>query len=118
MPTVHELLDANLHEVFGNRDADVRRAAAERIYSPDVVLVDPEGENDGREALLAKAAELLGQVPDSFVFAADGPHYASEDTGALAWALGPAGAPQVRGIDVVTVADGRITQVRTFFLSA
>jgi len=118
MPTVHELLDANLHDVFGNRDAASRAAAAERTYAEDVVFTDPESSSTGRDALVEKAAALLERAPESFVFAEDGPHYASTDTGALPWAFGPAGAPEVRGIDVITVADGRVTRVQTFFLSA
>ncbi len=115
MSTVTDLLAANLHEVFGNRDAAARRAAVERIYAEDVVFTAPEGTTRGRDAVEQKAAELLAGAPDDFVFAEDGSRYAAADVGALAWAFGPAGAPVVRGIDVITVADGAITSVRTFF---
>lgn len=33
MTAVSDLLSANLHDVFGNRDAEGRRAAIKRIYS-------------------------------------------------------------------------------------
>lgn len=116
MATVSELLAANLHEVFGNRDAAGRRAAVDRVYSDDVAFTDPEGTVRGRSAVETKAAGLLDGAPSDFVFAEDGPRYAAEDVGALAWAFGPAGAPVARGIDVITVADGVITSVRTFFI--
>jgi hypothetical protein len=115
MSSVTELLDANLHAVFGSRDPEARRAAVERIYAEDVTFTDPEGTVTGRDALGAKAAALLAGVPDDFVFADDGRRYVSEDTGVLAWAFGPAGAPVVRGIDVLTVRDGVIAAVVTVF---
>ncbi|MNU01053.1 hypothetical protein D3C72_2443350 [compost metagenome] len=70
----------------------------------------------GRAAVEEKAAALLAGVPDDFVFAEDGERYVAADIGALAWAFGPVDAPVARGIDVVTVADGTITSVRTFFI--
>lgn len=118
MPSVSELLAANLHEVFGNRDASGRHAAVERVYSEDVVFTDPEGAVQGRAAVEEKAATLLAGVPDDFVFAEAGERYVAADIGALAWTFGPVGAPVARGIDVITVADGSITSVRTFFSEA
>ena len=51
MSTTAELLTANLHDVFGNRDSAARRAAIERTYAPDVVFTDPEGSVTGWDAL-------------------------------------------------------------------
>jgi len=118
MPSVSELLSANLHEVFGNRDALARRKAVDRVYSEDVVFTDPEGTVHGRSAVDDKAAALLANVPSDFVFVEDGERYVGTDIGALAWAFGPADAPVARGIDVLTILDGRVTSVRTFFIDA
>ncbi|MCK2212327.1 nuclear transport factor 2 family protein [Actinomadura sp. ATCC 31491] len=115
MRTVPELLAANLHDVFGNRDAAARRAAIDEIYAEDVVFTDPEGVTRGRDALEEKARRLLDRVPPEFVFAEDGPRYASAGRGALAWAFGPEGAPAVRGLDVISVTDGRIAEIVTLF---
>lgn len=49
MPDAKELLYINLHEVFGERDPDARRAAIERAYAEDVRFIDPEGEVVGRK---------------------------------------------------------------------
>lgn len=38
MPAVADLLAADLHEVFGNRDPASRRAAVESLFAPDVSL--------------------------------------------------------------------------------
>ena len=43
MTSVSQLLAANLHDVFGNRDGLTRHAAIERVYSEDVVFTDPDG---------------------------------------------------------------------------
>ena len=118
MTSVSELLAANLHDVFGNRDALTRHAAIERVYSEDVVFTDPDGTVHGRTAVEAKAAALLAGVPSDFVFTEDGERYVGTEIGALAWAFGPDGAPAARGIDVITVANGAITSVRTFFIEA
>lgn len=113
MPTVSELLTANLHDVFGNTDAASRRAAIERTYSADVTFTDPEGTVTGWDALEQKAAALLESVPAGFQFVEEGRRYVSETHGALAWGFGPVGSPAVRGIDVVEVRDGVVVALTT-----
>jgi len=113
MATVSDLLTANLHDVFGNRDPESRRAAIERTYAADVTFTDPEGTVVGRDALEQKAAELLERVPGAFQFVEEGRRYASATHGALAWGFGPVGAPAVRGIDVIEVRDGVVVALTT-----
>ena len=114
MSIVRELLDANLHAVFGNRDASARQAAIDATFTEDVVFTDPDGAATGRAIVEERAAKLLGELPESFAFAEDGIAYLSEDAGALAWTLGPAGAdPVARGLDVITVRDGKIATLLT-----
>ena len=108
-----ELLSANLHEVFGERDPGERLAAIERTYSEDVKFIDPAGEFVGWQALNDRAQELLDDTPDT-VFEEEGPRYFDGDTAALAWRLGPPGGPVVaRGVDILTVRDGRVSVVHT-----
>jgi hypothetical protein len=113
MSTARQLLEANLHRVFGNRDAASRREAIELTYADDVAFTDPEGTVTGRDALEAKAAALLDGAPADFVFEEDGVDYSSPDSGALAWKFGPSGSPVARGIDVITIRGGRISTLRT-----
>ena len=111
--TPAELLAANLHGVFGERDRERRRAALATTYTEDVRFTDPEETVVGRDALEAKAAALLDGAP-GFVFAEAGPVHLAGDRAALAWSFGPAGAdPVARGIDVITVRDGLISEVLT-----
>ena len=113
MPDVEELLHSNLHEVFSERDPQRRRAAIERTYTEDVRFIDPEREFVGWQALSDQAQKLLDGPLAGFVFEEDGPRYVGTDTAALAWRVGPPGKPVARGIDIVTVRDGRLSAVRT-----
>jgi hypothetical protein len=108
-----QLLHQNLHEVFAERDPERRRAAIERTYSEDVAFIDPEGEVIGRQALNDAARKLLDGAPSNFVFEEDGPRYVGTDTAALAWRFGPSGSPIARGIDIITIRNGRVSVLRT-----
>jgi SnoaL-like domain len=107
MPNAKELLHSNLHEVFSERNPERRRAAIERTYTEDVTFIDPDGEFVGRQALSDQAQKLLDGVLAGFVFEEDGPRYVGTDTAALAWRFGPAGNAVARGIDILTIRDGR-----------
>ena len=113
MPDAKELLHANLHEVFAERDPERRRAAIERTYTEDVRFIDPEGEFVGRQALSDKAQKLLDGFQADFVFEEDSLRYVGTDIAALAWRVGPSGHPVARGIDILTIREGRVSMVRT-----
>ena len=118
MSATVDLLDANLHKVFGNRDVESRSAAIRQVYAADVAFTDPDETVVGWDALEAKAAGLIDATPESFVFAEEGPRYVDGNFGVLAWSFGPAGSPVARGIDLITVVDGRISQLRTVLVEA
>lgn len=113
MPDAMELLHSNLHDVFSERDPERRRAAIERTYTEDVRFIDPEGEFVGRQALSDQAQKLLDSVVAGFAFEEDGPRYVGTGAAALAWRLGPPGKPVARGIDILTIRDGRVSVLRT-----
>jgi hypothetical protein len=113
MPDPEQLLHMNLHEVFSERDADKRQAAIERTYAEDVKFIDPDGEVVGWRALNDRAAKILDDAPADFVLEEDGLEYLAADAAALPWRFGPPGKPVVRGIDILTVRDGRVVAIRT-----
>lgn len=114
--TLAELMHGNLLEVFAQRDPELRREAAARIYTEDVVFSDDEGSVQGRDAVHAKAGAILDGAP-GFVFRPDGDVYEAQELGYLAWALGPEGAdPVVRGVDMGIVRDGKLARVYTVLL--
>ena len=55
---IHELLNRNLQEVFGEGDAARRRAAIEELYTDDCVLYLPHGVFVGHDALDKFAGDL------------------------------------------------------------
>ena len=103
--------------IFANRDRASRRADIERVYAEDVEFIDPDETVIGWDALDAKVQKLLDGAPAEFTFVEDGPLYTAGDTGALAWAFGPAGSPVVRGIDIMTITDGKISKLLTLLAS-
>jgi len=117
MPDAKELLYVNLYEVFAERDPDKRRAAIERAYAEDVRFIYSEGEVVGRQTLNDLAQALLDGAPPEFAFQEDGPRYVSPDTAALPWRFGPPDAAAARGIDIITVRDGRVSVLRTLLTS-
>jgi hypothetical protein len=105
MATIEQLMQANLLEVFNERDAGRRRAAIGRTYGPDVRFSDPDEIVEGHEALNARAQKILDGAP-GFVFTSAGPVQANHDLGYLPWNFGPEGQPPVvRGISQAVSAE-------------
>ena len=113
MPEATELLHSNLHEVFAERDPDRRWEAIGRTYTEDAVFTDPDGDFAGWQALSDRAQQLLDASSPGDVFEEDGPAYLGTDEAALAWRFGPPGKPVARGVDILTIRDGRVSAVRT-----
>ena len=112
--TIESLLTRNLLEVFGERDAVKRRSAIAALWEEDGVFADPYGRYVGHDALNDAVSQLHARFP-GFVFTPSGAPQAFYDVGRLAWGHGPVGQhPQVTGVDVVTVRDGRIVALYAF----
>lgn len=111
---IHELLERNLQEVFGEGDANRRRAAIGELYTEDCVLYVPPGIFTGREALDKFAGELRATHPQ-FVYTPHGAPQALHNAGRLAWGSGPRGeSPEYTGIDVVITRDDKIAALYVF----
>jgi hypothetical protein len=111
---IHELLQRNLQEVFGEGDAAHRRAAIDELYTEDCVLEVPPGAFIGRDALDKFAGDLRATHPH-FHYTPLGEPQALHNAGRLAWGSGPHGeAPHYTGLDVIVVRDGRIAVLYLF----
>jgi hypothetical protein len=111
---VTTLLTRNLFEIFGESDPVRRRAAIAEIWAEDALFVDPEGHAMGHAALDDAVARLHARFP-GFVFTALGAPQSLDGAGRLAWGHGPAGGPpQITGLDVATVKDGRVSSLYAF----
>jgi hypothetical protein len=106
-----ELLHIN-HEVTSERDPEKRRLAIEQAYVEDLKFIDSEGEVVGRQAFSDRVQKILDDAPEDFVLEEDGPAYVGPDTAAQPWRFGPPGNPALRGMDVLTLRDGKVSAVR------
>ena len=111
---IHELLNRNLQEVFGEGDATRRRAAIEELYTDDCVLYAPPGIFVGQDALDKFAGDLRATHPH-FAYTPHGAPQALHNAGRLAWGSGPRGeAPDYTGMDVIIVRDDKISALYVF----
>ena len=111
---IHELLQRNLQEVFGEGDATRRRAAVAELYTEDCELYVPPGKFVGREALDKFAGDLRATHPH-FVYTPHGEAQALHNAGRLAWGSGPGDEPpNYTGLDVVIVRDRKIAALYVF----
>jgi len=109
------VMHANLMDIFGQRDAGLRREAMRGAYAEDIAFTDPEGTVQGYHAIDERVRRVLDEAPEVFAFAPDGPLYVlSGAAAALPWRFGPPnGPPAARGIDVATIANGLISSLQT-----
>jgi hypothetical protein len=111
---IRELLHRNLQEVFGEGDADRRRAAINELWTEDAVLYVPPGAIEGRDNIDKFAGDLRATHPH-YVYIPQGEPQALHNAGRLAWSSGPRGeAPDYTGWDVIIVRDGRISALYVF----
>ena len=116
MPDANELLRIN-HEVTSERDPEKRRVAIERAYVEDLRYIDSAGEVVGRQAFSDRVQKILDDAPADFVLEEEGLAYVGPDTAVQAWRFGPPGRPVIRGMDVLTLRDGRVSVVRGLLAS-
>lgn len=110
---IRDLLLRNLQEVFGEGDAERRRAAIEELWAEDGVLYAPTGPITGHAAIADFAGTLRAMHPD-FAYVPGNPQML-HNAGRLGWGSGPHGeAPAYTGWDFILVRDGRIAALYVF----
>ena len=111
---IRELLHRNLQEVFGESDAERRRAAIAELWAADGVLYVPPGAITGHDAIDKAAGDLRATHP-TYVYTPHGKPQVLHNAGRMAWGSGPRGeAPDYTGWDVMIVRDGKITALYVF----
>lgn len=112
------LMEANLLEVFDERDAGKRAAAIAATYAADVEWIDDEGVAIGHQALDTKAAELQGKL-EGLHFVKAGPVRQTRGLGFLAWEVRtPDDVAVASGFDIAEIAGDRITRMWTILTPA
>jgi hypothetical protein len=95
-------------------DAEARRELIAATFTEQVTYIDPLTEITGR-ALLNTVIEAARAQFAGLVFSRGGAVDAHHDVARFTWGLGlPGEEPVVVGFDVVTIDDGRISQVHGF----
>ena len=111
---IHELLNRNLQEVFGEGDAGHRRAAIEELYTADCALYVPPGILVGYDALDKFAGDLRATHPH-FAYTPHGEPQALHNAGRLAGGSGARGEkPDYTGLDVIIVRGDKIAALYVF----
>ena len=112
--TIETLLRENIHGVFGEADAQKRRANIARLWAEDGVFVDHNSRYEGHSGIELAAGGLTKKFPN-FIFTERGEIQAYNGVGKLDWGFGPAGAEAViTGIDVLVPKGDKIGALYTF----
>ena len=114
--SISNLLNRNLHDVFGENDPARRRAAIDEIFTEDVVFYEAnKNVYRGRDEIDRVAGALRAQHPDFRYQVIAGPEEVG-DGGRIQWLEGrPREAPVVAGTDFIVARDGRIDTIYFFF---
>lgn len=109
------VLQANLEQIFCERDAERRIEVIRKLYAEDAVLYEPHATVTGHEAISTAVTNLLASLPPNFVFRPLGPAVGHNGIGRLRWSAGPPDGPvAVTGTDVVNFENGLINSVYVF----
>ena len=111
---IHDLLNRNLQEVFGEGDAARRRAVIDDLYTDDCVLEAAPGVFIGHDALDKFAGDLRAAHPH-FAYTPHGEPQALHNAGRLALGSGPRGEKlDYTGLDVIIVRGDEIAALYVF----
>ncbi len=109
------LMQKNLDDVFGERDAARRLDVIRQIYCDDAVLHEPDHSVRGHDAISQAVTELLAHLPADFAFSAIRPASSHNGIGRVQWTAGPPEGPaEVTGIDIASFDGGRIRSLHVF----
>lgn len=112
---ISTLLTRNLRDVFGENDAERRRAAINELFTEDCVFYEPKGVYRGRDEIDRVAGAIKATHPD-FRYHAIAPPEELGNGGRLQWISGRLGeVPAYAGTDFIIARDGRIAALYLFF---
>src|SRR5947207_12588183 len=113
--SISTLLTRNLHDVFGENDPALRRAAIDEIFIEDCVFYEPRGVYRGRDEIDRGAGAIKATHPD-FRYQPIAEAEELGNGGRIQWVSGrPGEAPAYAGTDFIIARDGRIAAVYLFF---
>ncbi|KAJ6261697.1 hypothetical protein Dda_2495 [Drechslerella dactyloides] len=112
----------NLYKVFGTLSHEERIQNLARLWHPNGIFIDPQDVATTHEGISATVAKLQNA---EWVFSELGPVDVAAPAGSdivvarLKWGYGkPGEKPEVTGLDVVSVREGKVERLYTFLDSA
>lgn len=115
MTNYDDLMQRNLVQVFGERDAGRRLEAIAWLYARDATLFEPHAAVTGHAAICEAVTTLLAGLPQEFVFQSLSAAVGHHGMARLHWKAGPPGGPvAVTGTDVIQVEGGLIRTLHVF----
>ncbi|WJH40927.1 nuclear transport factor 2 family protein [Aliirhizobium terrae] len=110
------LMTRNLHDVFGEGDADRRRKAIDEIFAEDAVFYEQDSIHRGRDEIANIAGIIRNTHPDFRYTVVRPPEQLHETAGRIQWVSGrPGEPPAYAGTDIIVARDGKIAAVYLFF---
>src|SRR6266576_1559655 len=114
--SISTLLTRNLHDVFGENDPALRRAAIDEIFTEDCVFYEPNGGVYRGRDEIDRIAGVIRATHTDFRYQPIAEPEELGNAGRVKWVEGrPGEAPAVAGTDFIIARDGRIAAVYLFF---
>ncbi|MGR5945305.1 nuclear transport factor 2 family protein [Enterobacter sp. C4G1] len=99
--------------IWNNTDAAEREKEFAAVYSSDFFVADYDGLNEGADRVNAAISKVQSQHP-GFIFT-PAPVEWNHGIARVTWGYGPKDNPYlVRGEDVFTISEGRLSSARVF----
>jgi len=109
---LQQLIDSHF-ALWNNTDATERAKAFAAVYQPNFFVADDKGLNEGADRVNAAISQVQSQHP-GFIFT-PAPVEWNHGIARVTWGYGPKDNPyQVRGEDIFTVSEGRLSSARVF----
>lgn len=109
---LQQLIDRHF-AIWNNTDAVEREKAFAAVYSSDFLVADYDGLNAGADRVNAAIGRVQSQHP-GFIFTPAAVEW-NHGIARVTWGYGPKDNPYlVRGEDVFTVSEGRLSSARVF----
>src|SRR5687768_10339008 len=110
-----QMMEANLLQVWSERDEVRRMKAIQNIYTDASILFHVDSITVGFNAINKSVTEVLSNMPPNFVFTKLKPTIINNSIGRLIWSVGPAGqAPVATGMDIAHFENGKIKSLYVF----
>jgi hypothetical protein len=113
--TLAKVMEENLEQVWGERNAAHRIKAIAKIYVKNSALYHLNHKTKGNDAINVSVSNTLSRMPEDFIFSKLRPVAVINNIGRLFWGVGPKDKPPiVTGMDLAVFKNGKIKSLYVF----